>query len=81
MRAAVPRLGWLEGRRDSRFLGSAPPPRARPPPPSQAKFMLPWSFSEEAAAEKHVAQLQHCMLEAGARRASLSIITGGASGC
>src|ERR1700682_3089124 len=28
----------------------------------EAKFMLPWSFSEEAAAEKHMAQLQHNML-------------------
>ena len=27
----------------------------------EAKFMLPWSFSEEAAAEKHMAQLQHKM--------------------
>jgi hypothetical protein len=25
----------------------------------EAKFMLPWTFSEEAAAEKHMAQLQH----------------------
>ena len=25
----------------------------------EAKFMLPWSFSEEGAAEKHMAQLQH----------------------
>src|SRR5215216_285308 len=25
----------------------------------EAKFMLPWSFSEELAAEKHMAQLQH----------------------
>src|SRR3954468_5904429 len=25
----------------------------------EAKFMLPWSFSEEAAAEKHMAQIQH----------------------
>src|SRR5262245_58482102 len=25
----------------------------------EAKFMLPWSFSEEASAEKHMAQLQH----------------------
>ena len=24
----------------------------------EAKFMLPWSFSKEAAAEKHMAQLQ-----------------------
>lgn len=27
----------------------------------EAKFMLPWSFSEEAAADKHMAQLQHNM--------------------
>ena len=27
----------------------------------EAKFMLPWNFSEEAAAEKHMAQLQHNM--------------------
>src|SRR5271170_7798988 len=27
----------------------------------EAKFMLPWSFSEESAAEKHMAQLQHNM--------------------
>jgi predicted phage-related endonuclease len=43
----------------------------------EAKFMLPWSFSEEAAAEKHMAQLQHNMWVAGARIAALSIITGG----
>ena len=42
----------------------------------EAKFMLPWSFSEEAAADKHMAQLQHNMLVAGVRRACLSIITG-----
>src|SRR3954451_3832316 len=27
----------------------------------EAKFMLPWTFSEEGAAEKHMAQLQHNM--------------------
>ncbi len=43
----------------------------------EAKFMLPWSFSEEAAAEKHTAQLQHNMWVANARAAVLSIITGG----
>src|ERR1700680_3695292 len=43
----------------------------------EAKLMLPWSFSEEAAAEKHMAQLQHNMLVADARAAVLSIITGG----
>jgi predicted phage-related endonuclease len=43
----------------------------------EAKFMLPWSFSEEAAAEKHMAQLQHNMWVIHARSAVLSIITGG----
>jgi predicted phage-related endonuclease len=43
----------------------------------EAKFMLPWAFSEEAAAEKHMAQLQHNMLVVGTNRAVLSIITGG----
>jgi hypothetical protein len=39
--------------------------------------MLPWSFSEEAAAEKHTAQLQHNMWVTNARLAALSVITGG----
>jgi predicted phage-related endonuclease len=43
----------------------------------EAKFMLPWTFSEEVAAEKHMAQLQHNMWVANARSAVLSIITGG----
>jgi predicted phage-related endonuclease len=43
----------------------------------EAKFMLPWAFSEEAAAEKHMAQLQHNMWVANARSAVLSIIAGG----
>jgi predicted phage-related endonuclease len=43
----------------------------------EAKFMLPWSFSEEAAAEKHMPQLQHNMWVVAARSAVLSVITGG----
>jgi predicted phage-related endonuclease len=43
----------------------------------EAKFMLPWTFSEEGAAEKHMAQLQHNMWVADARSAVLSIVTGG----
>jgi predicted phage-related endonuclease len=43
----------------------------------EAKFMLPWSFSEEAAAEKYMAQLQHNMWVVAARTAVLSVITGG----
>ena len=42
----------------------------------EAKFMLPWTFSEEAAAEKHMAQLQHNMWVCNARSSVLSIITG-----
>jgi hypothetical protein len=45
--------------------------------PYEAKFMLPWSFSEEFAAEKYMAQLQHNMWVTNARMAALSIITGG----
>jgi predicted phage-related endonuclease len=43
----------------------------------EAKFMLPWTFSEEAAVDKHMAQLQHNMWVANSRSAVLSIITGG----
>ena len=43
----------------------------------EAKFMLPWSFSEEAAAEKYMPQLQHNMWVVAARSAVLSVITGG----
>jgi predicted phage-related endonuclease len=43
----------------------------------EAKFMLPWSFSEEGAAEKYMPQLQHNMWVVAARSAVLSVITGG----
>lgn len=43
----------------------------------ESKFMLPWSFSAEAAVAKHMAQLQHNMLVAASNRAVLSIINGG----
>ena len=43
----------------------------------EAKFMLPWSFSEEGAAEKHLPQLQHNMWVTNSKTAVLSIITGG----
>jgi predicted phage-related endonuclease len=43
----------------------------------EAKFMLPWSFSEEAAAVKHMAQVQHNVWVTNAKAAALSIITGG----
>jgi putative phage-type endonuclease len=43
----------------------------------EAKFMLPWYFSEDAAAEKYMAQLQHNMWVTHLRTSVLSIITGG----
>src|SRR5262249_51275989 len=43
----------------------------------EAKFMLPWSFSEEAAAEKYMPQVQHNMWVTQLRSSVLSIITGG----
>ncbi|MFO1098531.1 MAG: YqaJ viral recombinase family protein [Xanthobacteraceae bacterium] len=43
----------------------------------EAKFMLPWAFSEEGAAQKHMAQLQHNMWVTNAKLSALSIITGG----
>jgi predicted phage-related endonuclease len=43
----------------------------------EAKFMLPWSFSEEAAVEKYMAQVQHNMWVTYLRSSVLSIITGG----
>jgi hypothetical protein len=41
--------------------------------------MLPWSFSEEAAVQKYMPQLQHNMRVVAARSAVLSVITGGGS--
>ena len=43
----------------------------------ESKFMLPWSFSEETAAEKYMAQVQHNMWVTHSRASVLSIITGG----
>jgi len=46
----------------------------------EAKFMLPWSFSEEAAAEKYMPQLQHNMWVVATRSAVLSVIMAAANG-
>ena len=43
----------------------------------EAKFMLPWSFSEEWAVEKYMPQLQYNMWVTNVKLAVLSIITGG----
>ncbi len=60
---------WMAATLDGRVEGSGAV--------FEAKFMLPWNFSEEAAAEKHMAQLQHNMWVTASRSAVLSIITGG----
>jgi predicted phage-related endonuclease len=42
----------------------------------EAKFMLPWSFSEEGAAQKYMPQLQHNMWVTNSTTSVLSVITG-----
>jgi predicted phage-related endonuclease len=64
-----PALKWMAATLDGRIQGSDAV--------FEAKFMLPWSFSEEAAAEKYMPQLQHNMCVVAARTAVLSVITGG----
>jgi predicted phage-related endonuclease len=64
-----PALGWMGATLDGRVEGTGAV--------FEAKFMLPWSFSEEAAAAKYMPQLQHNMWVVAARSAVLSVITGG----
>jgi predicted phage-related endonuclease len=64
-----PALRWMGATLDGRIAGSDAV--------FEAKFMLPWSFSEQAAAEKYMPQLQHNMWVVAARSAVLSVITGG----
>jgi predicted phage-related endonuclease len=64
-----PGLRWMAATLDGRVESSGAV--------FEAKFMLPWSFSEEGAAEKYMPQLQHNMWVVAARGAVLSIITGG----
>src|SRR6201997_805498 len=64
-----PALRWMAATLDGRVEGTGAV--------FEAKFMLPWSFSEEAAAEKYMPQLQHNMWVVAARTAVLSVITGG----
>jgi len=64
-----PAIRWMAATLDGRLEGSDVV--------FEAKFMLPWSFSEEAAAEKYMPQLQHNMWVLAARSAVLSVITGG----
>jgi len=64
-----PALGWMAATLDGRVEASGAV--------YEAKFMLPWQFSEEAAVTKYMPQLQHNMWVVAARTAVLSIITGG----
>jgi predicted phage-related endonuclease len=68
-RVRHPTLRWMGATLDGRVQASGAV--------FEAKFMLPWSFSEEAAAEKYMAQLQHNMWVVASRSAVLSVITGG----
>src|SRR5450755_323812 len=63
-----PVIGWMAATLDGLVEGTGAV--------FEAKFMLPWSFSEEGAAEKHMAQLQHNMWVTASRTAVFSIITG-----
>jgi predicted phage-related endonuclease len=58
-RVRHPALRWMAATLDGRIEGSDAV--------FEAKFMLPWSFSEEAAAEKYMPQLQHNMWVVAAR--------------
>jgi predicted phage-related endonuclease len=64
-----PAIRWMAATLDGRVQGSKAV--------FEAKFMLPWSFSEEAAVVKYTPQLQHNMWVVAARSAVLSVITGG----
>jgi predicted phage-related endonuclease len=68
-RVRHPALPWMVATLDGRIEGSDAV--------FESKFMLPWAFSEEAAAEKYMPQLQHNMWVVAARSAVLSVITGG----
>ena len=64
-----PTIRWLAATLDGRIQSTGAV--------FESKFMLPWYFSEEAAAEKYMPQLQHNMWVVAARSAVLSVITGG----
>jgi predicted phage-related endonuclease len=64
-----PTVRWMAATLDGRVEGTGAV--------FESKFMLPWAFSEEAAAEKYMPQLQHNMWVVAGRSAVLSIITGG----
>ncbi len=68
-RVQHPVVRWMAATLDGRVEGTGAV--------FEAKFMLPWSFSEEGAAEKYMPQLQHNMWVVNSKSAVLSVITGG----
>src|SRR5437660_5050897 len=68
-RVRHPALRWMAATLDGRVHGSDAV--------FEAKFMLPWSFSEEGAAGKYMPQLQHNMWVVAARTAMLSVLSVG----
>jgi predicted phage-related endonuclease len=68
-RVQHPAIRWMAATLDGRVAESGAV--------FEAKFMLPWSFSEEAATEKYMPQLQHNMWVVACKTAVLSVITGG----
>ncbi len=64
-----PGIRWMAATLDGRVQGTEAV--------FEAKFMLPWSFSEAAAVEKYTPQLQHNLWVVAGRTAVLSVITGG----
>jgi predicted phage-related endonuclease len=64
-----PVVRWMAATLDGRVQGSESV--------FEAKFMLPWSFSEQTAVEKYMPQLQHNLWVVAAQTAVLSVITGG----
>ena len=68
-RVRHPMLPWMAATLDGRLQDSGAV--------FEAKFMLPWSFTEEGALEKYSPQLQHSMWVVATRTAVLSVITGG----
>jgi predicted phage-related endonuclease len=64
-----PTVRWMAATLDGRVEGTGAV--------FESKFMLPWAFSEEAAVQKYMPQLQHNMWVVAARSAVLSVISGG----
>jgi hypothetical protein len=60
-RVRHPAVRWIAETLDGRAEGSGAL--------FEAKFMLPWSFSEEVAAERYMPQLQHNMWVVSAKSA------------